>query len=376
MLLNINSPLLMNILMVVLMSAIMIPMTNLFFGSLPSELIRDLFHSQRMILHGSRLTSDLIALVICTIVILTCGILIIKMVTLRIVTRRTITSEILINEILTSGVLTSVTLTSLLRNSRAHGNKIRHRSSHVNNKFLFKSPRDSNNNSNNNNLHRSSHANNHLPKRLSVNRSRFIAHLQLRMQKKKMMMTTFLPGLRLEQSPHVLLNLIVKRLSNNNNNSGHKGNKGNNNDSGLSRNSNVVPFRPSSSRRMKTWRNPPSNVVPRHKAGVLIKPAVSPPRTLRLMKMKTHSSKNFGVIVKERLSVLVRKRLSIFVTMNFYVLIEKNFGVLPKKSIRVLVALLLNIVASTMSLTVPISVMDMKIIIHPIDTLLAPDLIL
>ncbi|KAL6835073.1 hypothetical protein V8C40DRAFT_282610 [Trichoderma camerunense] len=245
--------------------------------------------------------------------------------------------------------------------------------------FLFKSPRDSNNNNNSNNPRRSSNVNNLLLKRLSVNNrllprrlsdngSRFIAHLQLRMQKKKkMMMTTLLPGLRLGQSPHALLNLIVKRLSNNN--SGHKGNKGNNNDNGLSGNSNVVPLRPPSSRRMKTWWKPPSNVATRHKAGVLIKPAVSPLRTLRLMKMKTHSSKNFGVIVEKQWSVIAK-------TNFFGVLIKKNLGMLARKSIRVLVALLPNTVASTMSLTIPISVMDMKIIIHPIDTLLAPDLIL
>ncbi|KAJ4863906.1 hypothetical protein T069G_00436 [Trichoderma breve] len=307
--------------------------------------------------------------------ILTSGILIIKMVTRRIVTRRTITSEILTNEILTSGVLTTVTLTSLLlRSSRAHGNKIRYRGSHANSRVLFKSPRDSsssNSSSNNNSslLHRKPEVNNKfLPRRLSDNRSWFIAHLQLRMQKKKkkMMMTTLLPGLRLEQSPHALLNLIVKRLSNNNN-SGHKGNKGNNNDSGLSSNSNVVPSRPLSSRKMTTWRKPPGNVVPRHKASVLAKPAVSPRRTPRLMKMKTHSSKNFGVIVKECFSVIV--------TMNFYVLIEKNFGVLPKKSIRVLVALLLNIVALSMSLIIPMRPMGMKIIVHPF-VVLAPDLTL
>lgn len=352
MLLNINSPLLMNIPMVVLMSAIMTR----------SDLIRDLFskHRATMILHGSRLTNILIALVICT-----SGILIIKMVTRRIVTRRTITSEILTNEILTSGVLTTVTLTSLLRSSRAHSNRIRNRGSHVNNRFLFKSlhnnssSSNSSNSNSNNLLHRSPDLDDRLlSRRLSNNGRRFIAHLQLRMKKKMMMMTTLLCGLSLKRSARVLLNPIMKRLSN------------------------VLP-------RHKT------TVLPRHKATVLVKPlrtslqnddrlllAVELPWTPRLTKMKKYSSNISGVIVEKQWSViaktnffgvLIKKSLDVLIKKNLGVLIKRNLGVLARKSICVPVALLLNIVAS-MSLTVPIGAMDMKIIIQPI--VLALDLTL
>ncbi|KAK4075988.1 hypothetical protein Trihar35433_2548 [Trichoderma harzianum] len=69
----------------------------------------------------------------------------------------------------------------------------------------------------------------------------------------------------------------------------------------------------------------------------------------------THSSNNFGVLVKKHLSLIVKT----------------DFGVLSMKS-SVLVAFLLNIVAMTMSLIVPTWHMDMKIIIHPIDMVLAP----
>ncbi|QYS94771.1 hypothetical protein H0G86_002095 [Trichoderma simmonsii] len=203
---------------------------------------------------------------------------------------------------------------------------------------------------------------------------------QAPVEEPKKMMTTLLPGLSLKRNADVLLNLIWKRYNNHNNDNSSSNGKSGNNSSNSSSNKNVIPFRPLSSRKMTTWRKPPSNVVPRHKAGVLIKTfwtslqnddrplAVELPWTPRLMKMKKYSSNTSGVIVEKQWSVIAK-------TNFFGVLIKKNLGVLAKKSIRVPVALLLNIVAF-MSLTVPISVMDMKVIIRPIDTRLAPDLIL